>query len=268
MSKNAFCERFVLPTTALEYVNWLGEICGHIGGPDEPVSAQLKQEGDGVFTLYLAAPFPDPVRIPGLPESLQPDPKAHYPRAKAVGLKISTLYQGGIVVEVSCDDVVSFGRTLADIVEGSLLTFGLSKLVADIAEGVPAPPYLKKELEGMAQDDPLELDTPQSRRLLKALREAGALTAEAVPAEPAPTAEAALDWFPKKPETRDKWKRATEIIRERLAEQAEAYEGLEADDLKVSLEDLRDTLARRMGWKPTTRVIQDIRRADKLGLFH
>jgi hypothetical protein len=74
-------------------------------------------------------------------------------------------------------------------------------------------------------------------------------------------------WFPKKWETRAKWREALQLIQERLQESRDAYDEGEADDVRVTNADLQDVLANGMGWKPDVRVITDIKRAGKMNLL-
>jgi hypothetical protein len=75
------------------------------------------------------------------------------------------------------------------------------------------------------------------------------------------------DLLPKKPETREKYKRAYSIIVKLREEYRELYENEETDKPAPNMDDYREALAFRMDWKPSGTLVRKIRKLGDGGLL-
>lgn len=72
-------------------------------------------------------------------------------------------------------------------------------------------------------------------------------------------------WFPKKPETREKWAKAWSLINRLLAEWAQDYDAFSREDPSPKLADVVEYLAANMHWRPSEKTAGRIKRAGSSG---
>ncbi len=75
------------------------------------------------------------------------------------------------------------------------------------------------------------------------------------------------DWFPKKQETRAKWKEAYGIMLDLQEEYQSKFYELDIEDPTPKTADYIDALADRMKWKCTDRTVRKIKKAGSMGLL-